>query len=153
MKCEDCQDAISSFLDDELDDSAAAQMLTHMGGCAACRAHFAETKLIRSRIRVTSFPEVPEKLNARILAVIGQSPKVQARQSWVYALVRRKVSVRYSLAVALLAILLTGWALAAVVILSQPGIQAGMPQPIITLPAVEAHGIHVSNENHNQHEG
>jgi len=108
---------------------------------------------MQRRMRRVSWPDVPERLDARILPSLQERSAKTAGKSWLGSLLVRRVSLRLSFVATLLVVLLTGWILATLTLMSGPPSGAGMPPQILTLPAVEAHGLHVSNENHNKQEG
>jgi len=153
MKCSECQEAISSSLDGELDDPAMVNMVQHMSGCGTCRTFMREALLLHRRLQRRATPTVPDRVDERVRAGFRVSGERPTPKSGLRPTSKRTLSLRVPLAAVFLLMLIAGWTIAAVSLLTVSPSAGGTREQIMTLPAVEVHGLFVPEGNDEQHEG
>lgn len=93
MTCEELQDSLSAYVDDELPPSARMMCDGHLGLCPVCRAELADTRFLARRFSTLKRPLPPADLASAISnrlhterAVIAQAqaPRIAA-SSWLPA--------------------------------------------------------------------
>ena len=67
MTCEEIQDRLSAFLDDELDAVTSLSVRRHLESCASCAAEYAALERVREKVRGAEYFEAPDLLRARVL--------------------------------------------------------------------------------------
>jgi anti-sigma factor RsiW len=142
--CDTYVEAISAYIDRELDDDAGAELFAHLGTCVSCRRSFASLSALHTQIRSTPSPEVPSTLDRRIHR-LHATPA--ARVSRLNATVRSFWSQRLSVPAPAFAIVLL--AATATLLISLLLLRTTPPQPageqqvmyIMNMPAVEVEGV------------
>lgn len=64
--CDRYEEAMSAYVDGELEDTAGAELFAHLGTCASCRRSYATFSVIRQHFSSAPAPEVPGSLDRRI---------------------------------------------------------------------------------------
>jgi anti-sigma factor RsiW len=142
--CDTYEEAISAYIDRELDDEAGAELFGHLGTCATCRTSFAALSTIHTRISATPPTDVPVTLDRRIRR-LHAAPA--ARASRLQANVRSFWSRRLSVPAPAFAIVLL--AATVTLLISLLLLRTTPPQPageqqvmyIMNMPAVEVEGV------------
>jgi anti-sigma factor RsiW len=142
--CDTYVEAISAYIDRELDDDAGAELFSHLATCVSCRRSFASLSALHIQISSTPAPEVPSSLDRRIHR-LHATPA--ARASRLNATVHSLWSRRLSVPAPAFAILLL--AATATLLISLLLLRTTPPQPageqqvmyIMNMPAVEVEGI------------
>jgi len=95
MNCEEAQELLSPYLDDELLQFKAQLLENHLEECSACRGKLEEFQRIRKEMRAMEFPEPTEEElhSARPRVVI----KVTRGLGWTLAIAFLVVLVCYGL--------------------------------------------------------
>lgn len=96
MTCEELQNAISAYVDDELTANTRAACDEHLVSCPVCRVELAETKTMARRLASLSRPAPPTDLTRQISdrlsterAVLNQNPSRVPARSLTFASVMR----------------------------------------------------------------
>ena len=142
--CDIYEEAISAYIDRELDDDAGAELFSHLGSCATCRASFAALSALHIHISAMPPTNVPVTLDRRIRR-LHATPAAQA--SRLQANVRSFWSRKLSVPAPAFAIVLL--AATATLLVSLLLLRTAPPQPareqqvmyIMSMPAVEVEGI------------
>jgi anti-sigma factor RsiW len=142
--CDTYVEAISAYIDHELDDEAGAELFAHLGTCISCRQSFAALSALHTQIASTPSPEVPSTLDRRIRK-LHATPA--ARASRLQANVRSFWSRRLSVPAPAFAIVLL--AATATLLISLLLLRTTPPRPageqqvmyIMNMPAVEVEGV------------
>ncbi|MFA5834886.1 MAG: zf-HC2 domain-containing protein [Bacteroidota bacterium] len=66
MNCQEHQEQISQFLDNELPQDALQPMFQHLAACGACREFFFTAKSIHDTARQLEYTPVPELLDQKL---------------------------------------------------------------------------------------
>ncbi len=66
MRCEEIQEALSQFIDDEIDHTAMPLMFAHLGECGECQAFLQSAIKVRSAVVAASPIRVPDSLDAKV---------------------------------------------------------------------------------------
>jgi len=79
MRCAECRDALTSYVDGELMPEEAETMRDHLASCAACAAEHEMLQSLSRRLREgLARPRAPDVLKARIRSALSQSTGVLA---------------------------------------------------------------------------
>lgn len=150
--CERYEEAMSAYVDGELDDATSAELFTHLGGCQDCRGSFASYAALHPQIAALRPPEVPVRLDRRI-ARLHSSPAAHfsrlqhsARTAWS----RRLIIPAPALALGLL--LLTASMLVTALLIKTTPPPRGEEQVtyIFSMPAIEVQGVPDQSSSHIQ---
>jgi anti-sigma factor RsiW len=141
--CDTYLEAISAYIDRELDDDAGAELFAHLGTCVSCRRSFASLSALHTQISAAPAPEVPSSLDRRIHR-LHATPA--ARASRLNARVHSFWSQRLSVPAPAFAIMLL--AATATLLFSLLLLRTTPPQPageqqvmyIMNMPAVVVEG-------------
>jgi anti-sigma factor RsiW len=68
MKCNEYEERISLYVDDELDDIQAVELFHHLGGCSECRKAMLSMLNLRSGLVRAEGPMAPAELDERVLS-------------------------------------------------------------------------------------
>lgn len=87
MTCEELQNAISAYVDDELTTNARAACDEHFASCPVCRVELAETKMMARNLASLSRPAPPatlarqisDRLNTERVVLAQSAPRVPAQ--------------------------------------------------------------------------
>jgi anti-sigma factor RsiW len=85
LACERARDRIDPYLEDELPRREAAEVESHLAGCADCRAELAIARRLREALR-TGLPMLacPPEVTARVLAIAREEAAAPRRwRSWL----------------------------------------------------------------------
>lgn len=77
--CERMRREISARLDGELDDAAERALDQHLPTCPECRSHEAKLQRVRTRLRVTEAPSVPDLTQKIMQRVAVRGPRERKR--------------------------------------------------------------------------
>jgi anti-sigma factor RsiW len=83
MNCQECQDLIDPYIDNELDVSAAILVKQHLRDCSLCQPLFESRKALRALLNNPQLQfEVPDSLRAKIQAALPVvTPRAKHRPS------------------------------------------------------------------------
>jgi anti-sigma factor RsiW len=137
--CERYEEAMSAYIDGELDDATGADLFAHLGTCTTCRQSFTAMSAIRTRFAAAPAPEVPERLDRRIHRLHAAPAARVSRLRTVWT--QRFTIPAPAFALALLIASVT--ILASVLWLRTTPAPAGEQQVmyIMSMPAVEVEGV------------
>ncbi len=150
--CERYEEAMSAYVDRELDDAGGADLFEHLGSCAACRRSFAAFAAMRPAVAALDAPEVPARLDRRI-ARMHSSPAARysrLRQSARSVWTGRLIVPAPAMALGLL--LLTASILVSALVLRTTPPPPGEQQVtyIFSMPAIEVQGVPDKSSSHIQ---
>jgi anti-sigma factor RsiW len=75
MNCEECQDFIDAYVDNELDAAATLAVKPHLKGCPECLQRLEARKSLRALLVQPQLRfEVPESLRAKVLSALPAAP-------------------------------------------------------------------------------
>ena len=100
--CEEYQELVSAYSDDELNDAEISELFFHLGECADCRAFMKSVLQLRSTLQEATVP-------------VSITTKAMPSSLW-----KRKLSVSYSVAAAILLMMLLSGALFFQKMMQQP---------------------------------
>lgn len=89
LECRESLSSMGAYLDGELDRAAAAAMASHLAGCPACAAQYAQMKAMRDAVKAHATRHVaPEYLRHRIKAALPRDnavdkPRSKLPWSWI----------------------------------------------------------------------
>ena len=72
MRCDELEDALSAFIDGELDTDRAAIISAHLAGCPACRARIAVDRLLGRRLAVAAREPAPQHFAERLRSALAE---------------------------------------------------------------------------------
>ena len=142
--CDIYVEAISAYIDRELDDDAGAELFAHLGTCISCRQSFASLSVLHAQLGNTPAPEVPSTLDRRIHRLHATpAARVARLQTNVRSFWSRRLSVPAP-AFAIVLLAATATLLISLLLLrTSPPRPAGEQQVmyIMNMPAVEVEGV------------
>lgn len=149
MTCEEHQEAISRFHDDELNESDSAVVFLHIGECQDCRRFMHSMVRLRHALHSKPIPSIPTSLDRRIQPKLRPYPEESVRRISSRRFFDSVIHVRASLATAIIVAALVGWGLAAAALVGDKRTRSAEPAYIMALPTVEIHGLYSPEETRN----
>jgi hypothetical protein len=107
MNCEQYQEHISQFIDEELPPSAEAELFAHLGICEHCRTFLKNALSLRDALVHTRQIAVPASLDQRILAQHSFAAKRSFNQNFIRHITKNNYSFR-AIGLAIIVSVLTG---------------------------------------------
>jgi mycothiol system anti-sigma-R factor len=87
MMCEEVERDLDSYVDRELDATAATAIRDHVASCPTCRRRVAEREALGRLVRAATYYSAPDRLRARVLARTRQSRPLRRVLTWAAAAV------------------------------------------------------------------
>ena len=82
MKCNDCKNALSAYIDGTLSESEQARMAEHVASCTACALMEKETRQALSAVRKLPEMPLPDGFMARLQVALDREDEKRAAHSW-----------------------------------------------------------------------
>ena len=82
MKCNDCKNALSSYIDGTLSESEQARVADHVASCPACTLMEKETRQALRAVRKLPEMPLPDGFMARLQERLDEEDERQASHSW-----------------------------------------------------------------------
>lgn len=74
IPCDEAEDYMSGYLEDDLDEWEAKAFVSHLDGCAPCRRGVDQLRALRTLLRAVPREQLPETLAPRIFAAVEALP-------------------------------------------------------------------------------
>jgi anti-sigma factor (TIGR02949 family) len=85
MNCEESQNLMSAYLDEELDPSAAAGYAAHLASCEACSKSYERLIALRATVKSNAeYYAAPEALRTRILSDLAAADRPRRKTSGIF---------------------------------------------------------------------
>jgi hypothetical protein len=107
MNCDQYQEHISQFIDEELSPSTEAELFAHLGVCELCRTFLKNALSLKDALVYTRQINVPASLDQRILAQYSLATKRSVNQNFILHFAKSKYSFR-AFGLAIIVSVLTG---------------------------------------------
>jgi len=107
MNCEQYQEHISQYIDEELPSATEAELFVHLGICEQCRTFLKNALSLRNTLAHTRQITVPASLDQRIFAQHSLTTKRQVNQNFIWHVTKSKYSFR-AIGLAIIVSVLTG---------------------------------------------
>ncbi len=146
MNCEQQQELISQFIDQELNPKDDGKLFLHLSTCHECRSFFRSTLKVRESLRADIEQASPKSLDSLIQTSSGKidsrATSRLSRYLWIH---QRSITMSVRKAVAVLALAICGSVLLSLFVFKQNAFFPERKTPteyVISLPQVEVVGYY-----------
>ncbi len=148
MTCDEVQEALSQFIDDEPDHEALPGVFAHIETCGDCRAFLRSALRIRTALVTAPVPGVPEDLDARVRRLWERREAVPAGRARLADIWRKRFAVPIPAAAAVVLIVVS--LMVSTIFMVNRANQAqqtvARERYAITLPTVEIQGSYADSQ-------
>jgi hypothetical protein len=104
----DYQNSINLYIDNALNDNDASDLFTHLAACAECRTIMKISMRIRTEIMDGELADIPQSLDARVLASVAPQRTVPRHRPWYAPIWFTRISIPLPAAASILFLMIVG---------------------------------------------